>query len=330
MSTKIKQSGNYNFKPSIFIRNRHLQSVLASSRVLVPGKNQLEDGSQTKIIITAVGSRLLSLISPHVNPRGLIILIHGWEGSSSSAYILSAGKYFYNLGFSVGRLNLRDHGNSHHLNEGLFHGALIEETFEAVCQLAGTVDSLPVYIIGFSLGANFALRIASKNSEIPVKGLKHIFAVSPPLDPYKTTLAIDNGVFFYRWYFLYKWKRSLLKKQRLFPHKYNFSKFLQAKTCLDLTESIMPYFSDFPTYRNYFNLYTLDKKFFQSISLPVDIFIAEDDPVIPLEDFNNLQENKCVRVSRQKFGGHCGFLDLFPFCCWYQKQIAAIINQRNF
>ena len=117
MSTKIKQSGNYNFKPSIFIRNRHLQSVLASSRVLVPGKNQLEDGSQTKIIITAVCSRLLSLISPHVNPRGLIILIHGWEGSSSSAYILSAGKYFYNLGFSVGRLNLRDHGNSHHLND---------------------------------------------------------------------------------------------------------------------------------------------------------------------------------------------------------------------
>ena len=325
MDKSITKSGNYSFKPSILIRNRHLQSIIASLHLPAPGKNFFEENSQEKVILTSCGARLLSFLSPQVNSRGLIILIHGWEGSSSSAYILSAGKYFYHLGFSICRLNLRDHGDSHHLNEGLFHGALIEETFDAVSQLADAAGNLPVYIIGFSLGANFALRIGGRNSEAPVRGLKHIFAISPPLDPYKTTLAIDNGIFLYRCYFLYKWKRSLLRKQRLFPHKYDFSRYLQAETCLDLTESIMPCFSDFATYRDYFNLYTLDNEFFQNISLPVDIFIAEDDPVIPLEDFNNLQENMYVRIYRQKFGGHCGFLDLFPFCCWCQEKIASII-----
>ena len=210
------EPGNYNFKPSVFIPNRHLQSILASSHLHIPGKNSLPVKSQEIIITTGSGSRLLSFLSPRVNPKGLIILIHGWEGSSSSAYMLAAEIYFYNLGFSICRLNLRDHGNSHHLNEGLFHGALIEETFDAVSQLAKTAADSPVYIIGFSLGANFALRIGRKHSQTPVKGLKHIFAISPPLDPYKTTLAIDNGLFFYRQYFLYKWKRSLIKNSGSF------------------------------------------------------------------------------------------------------------------
>jgi len=87
----------------------------------------------------------------------------------------------------------------------------------------------------------------------------------------------------------------------------------------------MPYFSDFPSYRNYFNLYTLDNEFFQNFNLPVDIFIAEDDPVIALEDFHKLQENHYIKLLRQKFGGHCGFLDIFPFNCWYLEKIAETI-----
>ena len=163
---------------------------------------------------------MLAYISRHPHSRGLMIILHGWEGSSSSAYVLAAASYFYDRGFSICRLNLRDHGDSHHLNEGLFHGALLHETFDAVNALAQYSEDLPVYLLGFSLGANFALRIAIKHSQTPIKNLEQVFAVSPPLDPYKTTLAIDNGWAFYRKYFLNKWRRSLKKKQRLFPETY--------------------------------------------------------------------------------------------------------------
>ena len=223
-------------------------------------------------------------------------------------------------------MNLRDHGDSHHLNEGLFHGALLEETFEAVNYLSQQSENLPVYLIGFSLGGNFALRIAMKHSRTPIANLKHVFAISPPLDPYKTTLAIDNGYFFYRKYFLKKWKRSLIKKQRLFPEKYDFNKMLKAKTCMGLTEDIMPYFPGLLSYRDYFNLYTLKNDSFQNLNIPVRIFIAEDDPVIPNEDYRQIQENEFLKISRQKFGGHCGFIDLFPLRCWYNQIIAEIIN----
>ena len=326
MNENSSKPDDFIFKPSVLIRNRHLQSILASSRLRTIGKNSLLEKAQEIIITTSSGSRLLSFLSRQVKPKGLIILIHGWEGSSSSAYILDAGNFFFDLGFSICRLNLRDHGDSHHLNEGLFHGALIEETFDAVSQLADLADNSPVYIIGFSLGANFALRVGGKHSQTPVKGLKHIFAISPPLDPYKTTLAIDNGFSFYRRYFLNKWKRSLKKKQTIFPQNYDFNEMLKAKTCMELTEKIMIHFPEFPAYRDYFKLYTLNNDFFQTLQIPVTVIISDDDPVISLEDYCQLKENKFFRIIRQKFGGHCGFLDLFPFSCWHQEKIASMIS----
>jgi len=314
------------FKPSFIFRNPHFQSIMASSRLRTPLKNYMRDNFQEIIVTTSTGSKLLSFYSHQKKSKGLIILLHGWEGSSSSAYILAAGDYFYNLGFSVCRLNLRDHGDSHHLNDGLFHGALLKETFEAVDYLSRLSENKPVYLIGFSLGGNFALRIAMMYCRIPIANLKHVFAISPPLDPYKTTLAIDNGYSFYRKYFLKKWKRSLIKKMRIFPEKYDFSKMLKSKTCIELTEKIMPYFPDMSTYREYFNQYTLKNDSFQNLNIPVRIFIAEDDPVIPHEDYRHLQENEFLKISRQKFGGHCGFIDLFPVRCWYNKIITEIIT----
>jgi hypothetical protein len=314
------------FLPRSFLKNRHIQSIMASTRLLIPPHRTLLDHSKELIISTSEGSKLLAHISRHPASRGLIIILHGWEGSSSSAYVLAAASYFYEKGFSIDRLNLRDHGESHHLNEGLFHGALLEETFSAVGTLAGHEEQRPVYLLGFSMGANFSLRIAIKHSRTPIRNLKHVFAVSPPLDPYKTTLAIDQGPGLYRKYFLKKWKRSLRQKQRLFPHKYNFTKMLNARTCLDLTADIMIYFPEFTSYRDYFKLYTLTDKSFQNLNIPVDIFISADDPVIPPDDYELLHENSFLKIFREQYGGHCGFIDLFPHRRWYNEIISNVLT----
>lgn len=299
---------------------------MASARLLIPPHRHLLETSRELIVNSTEESKLLAYYSQHPRSKGLIIILHGWEGSSSSAYVLATGSYFFKRGFSVCRLNLRDHGESHHLNEGLFHGALLQETFDAVNAIAKRAQNSPVYLMGFSLGANFSLRIAIKHSQTPIEYLKHVFAVSPPLDPYKTTLAIDNGLPFYRQYFLKKWRRSLKKKQQLFPQKYNFTRMLQAETCLELTENVMAYFPQFYSYRDYFKIYTLNNKSFQNLTIPVRIFIATDDPVIPLDDYQSLSNNHFLTISRQPYGGHCGFINLFPYSRWYNEAISEILK----
>lgn len=119
------------------------------------------------------------------------------------------------------------------------------------------------------------------------------------------------------------------QKQRLFPSKYNFTKMLNAKTCMELTENIMIYFPEFTSYRDYFKLYTLTDQSFQNLNIPVNIFISADDPVIPQDDYELLHESGFLKIAREKYGGHCGFIDLFPYKRWYNEIISDLVTQGN-
>jgi predicted alpha/beta-fold hydrolase len=319
------------FSPSVFFRNRHLQTTFASLRWRAAGKNEMLDAARETIVSAGNGVRLQGYHSRHHNikPVGLIIIIHGWEGSADSTYMHSTGRFFYRRGYEIFRLNLRDHGGSHCLNEGVFHGALTEETIGAVREIAGITPDIPCYLIGFSLGGNFALRVALNQSKNPVPNLKMVFSISPALDPYKATLAIDRGPAVYRRYFMNKWKRSLRLKQACFPHLYNFENVLHHNKLIPLTEAIMAWYPQFDDYRQYFNLYTLTGDALASLAMPACIFMSQDDPAVPVEDFYGLPDNPFLHLSIQRYGGHCGFLDPFPFGCWYERTIADLIAHQE-
>jgi uncharacterized protein len=315
------------FVPQPWARNPHLQSIFASLGLRTWGPNPMRAAAEPVIVDGGNGVRLLGALSTHsqATTRGLTILIHGWEGSADSAYILNTGRYLFEKGYDVFRLNLRDHGESHHLNDGLFHGALIDEVAHAVEQVAALAGASPCWLIGFSLGGNFALRIALAQAGRPIPNLRRVICISPPLDPYKATLAIDGSLPVYRRYFLKKWKRSLLRKQSLFPGKYAFDHLMGMQSCMEITEALMEYYPDYPTYRDYFNRYTLLGDTFRDLSLPVTIFASADDPVVPIEDLYALEKNPCLDVFIQRWGGHCGFLAPFPFGCWYERKIGALL-----
>jgi len=317
------------FIPKPWARNPHMQTILGSLKIRSQGRHPITNHTRDMIIDSGNGVHLLGYHSSHPtnNASGLVTLIHGWEGSSDSTYILSTSRYLYDKGYDIFRLNLRDHGSSHHLNDGLFHGALIEETFHAVRNISHLSKGNPYYVIGFSLGGNFALRIALKHTLLRIPNLEHVISVSPALDPYKATLSIDESFPIYRYYFLNKWKNSLRKKQALFPEKYNFDDILRSKTCMELTKAIMPYYPDFRNYREYFNQYTLRDNIFDHLDIPVTIIASEDDPIVPTHDISGLRCNKYLRLSVQTYGGHCGFIDFFPFKCWYEEEIEQIIRQ---
>ena len=316
------------FKPVWWARNPHLQTIFGSLNLRVRGKNEMFDAAQEMIVDGGNGARLLGYRSRQaLRPaKGIIILLHGWEGSADSTYILSTGRFFYRRGYDIFRLNLRDHGSSHHLNRELFHGALTEETARAVSQIARLLPKRPCYLIGFSLGGNFALRIALRQSYFPIPNLRQVFCISPALDPYKSTLAIDAGLPVYRHYYMAKWKRSLRAKQLCFPDLYHFDEILHHKTCMGLTVAIMPYYTEFGHYRDYFRLYTLTGNFLAPLAMPVAIFASADDPVVPAEDYRHLSANGFLQISLQKQGGHCGFLDPFPRGCWYERRIGEILD----
>ena len=228
------------FNPPWYLRSGQIQTILASTPLRAWGKNPVRDAAEEITIKTPQGIRLQGYHSPQgsAHPRGLAILLHGWEGSADSTYIACTGRALYQRGYDIFRLNFRDHGSSHHLNPGIFYAVLLEEVFQAVEQISRIMEGKPVFLVGFSLGGNFALRIARQMGHAPIKNLRHIVAISPVLDPEKATVSIDRQTMIRR-YFLKKWLQSLQIKQGLFPEVYDFSELYKLNTIMAVTDKMI-------------------------------------------------------------------------------------------
>ncbi|MBU2644660.1 alpha/beta fold hydrolase [bacterium] len=309
------------FIPPYYLKNTTLQTMLASSKLRTLGRNRMRDAAIEQILFVGGGVRLQGFYSKTSPPaRGLVILIHGWEGSAGSAYIVSTGRFLFNAGYDVFRLNLRDHGESHSLNEGLFFGTLLEESFNGVKVIAGQHPQTPVYLLGFSMGGNFAIRIARHTIQSPIPNLKQVFCINPPLDPMQATLNIDR-IPLIRKYFIRKWRRSLTKNQRLYPEKYDFSEAFAEKTCWGMTELLLNQYSDYRDPALYFGEYTLKEGYLDRIELPLTIVTAEDDPIIAVDDFRQARLSDAVELAIQPFGGHCGYIQNLKLTAWYWQFI---------
>jgi predicted alpha/beta-fold hydrolase len=313
------------FQPTPILKHAFLQTVLASSRFRKLGKNPMLSAAREMILETKDHVRLIGHHSPHPEAKGLVILLNGWQGDSGSAYIVSTGRYLYRNGYSVFRLNYRDHGESHDLNEGLFYATLLDEVFECVHQAASIEKERPVFLAGFSLGGNFALRIARQCATTRIENLQHIVSISPALDPDKTTDAIDRDKLISA-YFLKKWRKSLFKKQSLFPEKYDFNGILKNNHIRAMTEKLIKGYSPYKNARQYFQSYSIKNDALMTVPVPTTIITAEDDPIIPVKDFYRLKLNSLTTLVIHPHGGHNGFIESVRLNTWYERKMVDLFD----
>ncbi len=314
------------FAPSLLIRNRHFQTIVSS---LYRPKNTLLQQHEQAMLLESEGVCLLGYYSPHPNrpSKGVVLLLHGWLGSAHATYILWMGEFLYRHGYSVFRLNLRGHGNTHHLNPGIFRSDRLAEVFAAARQIAQLEADRPFHMIGNSLGGNFVLRLAWQHSRTPIPNLRHTIAFCPVINPYHTTLSMDNGPWIYLHYFRRRWRDAFRKKQAAFPNRYDFTDVIAAPTCMAMTEVFVRRYSPFSNARAYFDAYAVTPEMMAVLNSSVTIIPAADDPVIPITDFSNLQDlSPHLHVHIQPYGGHVGFVEVFPFRLWSCRAARSILE----
>jgi predicted alpha/beta-fold hydrolase len=311
------------FNPPWYLRSGQIQTFLASAPLRAWGKNPVRDAAEEITIKTPAGIRLQGYHSPQdsAQTRGLVILLHGWEGSADSTYIACTGRALYQRGYDIFRLNFRDHGSSHHLNQGIFYAVLLEEVFQAVQQISDIMEEKPVFLVGFSLGGNFALRIARQLRHVPIKNLGHVVAISPVLNPEKATVRIDRQAMI-RKYFLKKWLQSLQIKQGLFPEAYDFSEVCKLNTIMAVTDKMIEQYSDYNSASEYFKGYSILNDAIDDLPVSTTIVTAADDPIIPVDDFYELKLNHRTELIIHTHGGHNGFIDGFFLKSWYEQELA--------
>jgi len=211
-------------------------------------------------------------------------------------------------GYDVVRLNFRDHGGTHHLNEEIFHSNRLDEVVNAACDVARRFPSRRFVAAGYSLGGNFVLRLALRAPQAGLP-LARVAAVCPLLDPASAMMGMENGLPLYHWYFQRKWRHSLERKRELFPERHNYDDATLALSVRALTEWMVERHTDFDTIDEYFEGYSVAGERLAALEVPADVLMSRDDPVIPYADFLRWHPSPLVHREIARFGGHCGFIE---------------------
>ena len=322
------------YAPPRWLRSPHLQTVLGTSpwrrrrgaqalaAVGATTSEHLVDGGE--------GIRLHGLYSevPGTESRGLVLLLHGWEGSAESSYMRLTAAQLLARGFDVFRLNFRDHGGTHHLNPDIFHSCRIEEVLHAARDIAHRFARRPMRVAGYSLGGNFALRLALR---APAAGLPlaRVAAVCPLIDPAATMGAMEQGLPPYLRYFEHKWRRSLQRKRELFPDEHDFDDATLRLRMRDLTAWLVQRHTDFAGLDEYFDGYSIAGDRLAGLQVPADLLMAADDPVIPVADFAAIAEYPAVDLELADHGGHCGFIEGASLDGYAERWVAARLLDRD-
>ncbi len=296
------------------------QTILASRKFRRRAAAHIQESAKKEILDCGDGIRLQGSLTEHPDPKGLFYFFHGWEGSEDSTYVLSCARFVYELGYSVFRLNFRDHGDTHHLNRDLFHSARLSEVENAFRQVASRVGDLPVYLVGFSLGGNFALRVVKSCSNKPVTNLKHVFAISPVIDPLRSSPIIDENKLIQR-YFHKKWTASMAKKQAAFPGVYDFTEVLAERTVMGMSDVFIRSYSEFESADEYFHAYGIQDDDLIDTRVRTSIVMSNDDPVLNASDVMKLNLSSQVTRIMLDHGGHNGFFQSLRGPTWYDDYI---------
>ncbi len=323
------------FRPRRWLRSGHFQTILAG---LPPRRPRVE---RRAVPLLAASEELLldcgdgvTLQAFHSSPtrrgrdpgRKLAVLLHGWEGSADSTYQLSLASSLFTAGLEVVRLNLRDHGATHHLNRELFHSCRLPEVVGAVRALAEKFPGLPMALAGFSLGGNFMLRVAA-HAEARHLPLERVIAISPVLDPAVTMLTLERGLSVYHSYFVRKWSRSLAKKQQAWPDLYDFEELLRIRNLREMTRQLVLSHTEYPSMDDYLAGYAITGNRLTTLAAPAAVFISLDDPIIETGDLARLARVPHLQVVTTAHGGHCGFIESLGDTSWIDGQVVKLLSR---
>ncbi len=320
------------FRPPGWLANRHLQSVLPSlpiRRMAVERRARAVIAASRELVLDCgEGVRLMGRLAVPAteNTPRIAVLLHGWEGSAESLYMLSTAELLHQRGFRVLRLNLRDHGGTHALNEELFHSCRIAEVTAAVARVQALYPDAELSLAGFSLGANFWLRVGARAAAAGIR-IKRIVAVCPVLDPATTLDALERGPAIYRQYFLFKWRRSLRAKQAAWPKTYDFGELLGDPSLTAMTERMVLRYSGYPDLATYLRGYAITGDALANLSVPTELITSADDPMILTHDLDRLARPEALRITLTPRGGHCGYMDSLGGPSWIERRVVATLDR---
>lgn len=246
---------------------------------------------------------------PEGEPHGEILMIHGLEGSSAAGYERSMSYAALERGYSVCRLNMRGCGGTEHLTLSAYHAGQTSDVLEVLRQRKRAGHG-PLFLAGFSLGGNVALKLAGELGEDARDLIAGVCAVSTPIDLAACVAALEQRQnFIYQWQFLSRLKDRIRRRHAQAPEIYTLEHLPKIRTITAFDDHYTARLFGFGTAANYFRTQS-SHQFLENIRVPALLVQAKDDPLIPFRVFDHpaFSSNPYLKLVAADHGGHLGFI----------------------
>jgi uncharacterized protein len=241
-----------------------------------------------------------------------LVLFHGLEGSSQSAYSRALMAKAKSRGWHGMVAHFRGCGGTINRLKRAYHSGDSDHVDFVLRQVRKLNSETALFAVGISLGGNALLKwLGSEGHQ--AQFVQAAFAISPPHDLEAGAVVLSQG--FNRNYtnnFLTTLKRKTVQKEAMFPGQIDLKAALNAKDFFYFDEVVTAPLHGFRGCYDYWRKSSC-KQFLGGITVPTTILNALNDPFQPIYALANHKEISAqVKLQYTAQGGHVGFLQGGP------------------
>jgi uncharacterized protein len=317
------------FRPRRGLRGGHVQTIanfLLRRRLVLPTPEE-------RLIDVEPGVKVLCHCHWQADRKGAltVVIVHGLEGSSDSDYMLGISEKGLAAGMNVIRMNQRNCGGTEALSATLYHSGRSSDVAAVAENLVINDKISRLALVGYSMGGNLVLKLAGEWGKEGPPEFRAVVAVCPALDLAASADALHLvGNRLYEYYFLWKLRRRLREKARLFPGKFDLLRLRGASTLREFDDKITAYYCGFEGASDYYAR-AAASNVVDRIAVPAFVLHAANDPFIRIlpETRGKISANPNIAFLEAGDGGHCSFLadrdgdDGY----WAERQVVEFLGQ---
>ena len=269
---------------------------------------------------------LVKTQKPAGGSRGDVLIVHGLEGSADATYMRSMALCAIERGYTAHRLNLRSCGGTEHLaSRTVYHGGLTSDLL-AVLQALATEGRTPLWMVGFSLGGNLAVKLAGELGDGGPALLAGVCVASAALDLAACAERLnrpENRLYEYR--FL-----RLMRARARTVWGTDPAELRAIRSVRDMDDRITAPRLGFEGADHYYRTQSCNQ-FLDRIRVPTLFIAAKDDTVIPFTSYDHpaFRQNPYLCLLATDHGGHLGFLAKGRSRLWLEHAIMGWIAGNN-
>ncbi|MDB4948509.1 MAG: hypothetical protein JWM27_1158 [Gemmatimonadetes bacterium] len=269
--------------------------------------------------------------SPLAADAPLVVVVHGLEGSSSSAYVLETCRALAQAGMRATAMNFRTCGGELNRLPRFYHAGETGDLGFVLRTLAERQPDVALGAVGFSLGGNVLLKyLGEQGAEGGDAVVRAAAAVSVPFDltagGEKLEASVMGRVYVYA---LLRTLRSKFRaKAGMIGGVCDAPRVLAARTFREFDDAGTAPLHGFRDVEHYYTS-SSSAAFLPGLRTPTLLVHSRDDPFLPEAAIPTaaVDANPCLTGVFPEHGGHVGFIGGSPWApeFWAEREAARFL-----